>query len=55
MENKMYHAAKLSTAHVFVGNDKGHFIYEIERASYGASITWLIVVSDVHHKLVQRS
>jgi hypothetical protein len=36
-------------------NDKGHVIHEIEWASYGATNTWLIVASDVHHRWVPRS
>ena len=36
-------------------NDSGHVIHEIEWASSGATNTWLIVASDVHHHWVPRS
>ena len=33
-------------------NDKGQLVHEIEWASWGASNSWVIVASDVHHKWV---
>jgi hypothetical protein len=31
-------------------DDKGRLVHEIEWASYGATNTWLLVASDIHHK-----
>jgi hypothetical protein len=31
-------------------DEKGRLVHEIEWASYGATNTWVIVASDVHHK-----
>jgi hypothetical protein len=31
-------------------DEKGRLVHEIEWASYGATNTWLIVASDVHHR-----
>jgi hypothetical protein len=49
-------AATLSQGHgdwrydEFRLDEKGRLVHEIEWATYGATNTWLIVASDVHHK-----